>query len=93
MDHRQATIQTVPARSAQAQNLAPRRSLALIAAALLIGVSGGMLGCNRSPLRVTDERSQFDRYDQTRNALASPYLEDEFGRRQPNLRGRLLPKE
>lgn len=61
----------------------------VLALAVLLGASA----CNRSPLRVTDERSQFDKYDQSRNTLAQPYLEDEFGRRQPNLRGRLLPKE
>lgn len=52
------------------------------------GVLGA--GCHQSALSAKDERSQFDRYDQARYERAPAYLEDEFGRRRPNLRGRLL---
>lgn len=56
----------------------------------LCALAAAATGCNRTPLRADGQRSQFDRYDQTRNDFAQPYLEDEFGRRMPNLRGRLL---
>ncbi|MEX0876938.1 MAG: hypothetical protein WD114_05725 [Phycisphaerales bacterium] len=66
-----------------------------MAAALLIAGCGGMLmtGCQKTALRPDDMRSQFDRYDQARNQRAQPFLEDEFGRRTPNLTGRLLTSE
>jgi hypothetical protein len=53
--------------------------------------AAGLLGACRQPLFDRDgERSQFDRYDLVRDQTAPPYLEDEYGRRRPNLRGRLL---
>ncbi|MBL4697929.1 MAG: hypothetical protein JKX70_03755 [Phycisphaerales bacterium] len=48
-----------------------------------------MLGCQKTVLRPDDDRSQFDRYDQSRSQRAQPFLEDEFGRRTPNLSERL----
>lgn len=57
---------------------------ALLAACVALG------GCQRSVLRPNDDRSQFDRYDQSRSQKAQPFLEDEFGRRTPNLKDRLL---
>jgi hypothetical protein len=39
------------------------------------------------------ERSQYDRYDAVRGQSAAPYVEDEFGRRYPNLRGRLMTRQ
>jgi hypothetical protein len=47
-------------------------------------------GCRQTPLRPDDVRSQFERYDRTRNRSAEPSYFDEFGKRRPNLRGRLL---
>ncbi|MEQ8770780.1 MAG: hypothetical protein RIB60_09770 [Phycisphaerales bacterium] len=55
-----------------------------LAAAVIVG------GCQKTPLRKDDQRSQFDRYDATRNERAPAYVQDAFGRRQPNLRGRLM---
>lgn len=52
-----------------------------------------LAGCQRTALRPDDRRSQFDRYDQSRNQRAQPYLEDEFGQRTPNLAGRLIDPE
>ena len=49
--------------------------------------------CKRTALRNDDERTQFSRYDRTRNADSAPFIEDEFGRRTPNLRARLLVKD
>ena len=48
--------------------------------------------CNRALFRTQDERTQYDRYDASRGQYEPMYLEDEFGRRKPNLRGRLAPK-
>ncbi len=53
-------------------------------AALVLG------GCQKTALRADDMRSQFDRYDLARSKRAQPFLEDEFGRRTPNLTERLL---
>ncbi|HCT44019.1 MAG: hypothetical protein CMJ35_11315 [Phycisphaerae bacterium] len=49
-----------------------------------------LVGCQKTALRPDDTRSQFDRYDQSRSQRAQPFLEDEFGRRTPNLKARLL---
>ena len=62
-------------------------ALALVATTLAMG------GC-REPLFPKDEpRTQFDRYDLSRNQFEPQFVEDEFGRREPNLRGRLAPKD
>ena len=61
----------------------------LIAVPLL----GGMVGCAKPLLAPDKPRSQYDRFDAARNERAEQYLFDEYGRRQPNLRERLLPKE
>lgn len=58
-----------------------------VASALCVLTLGG---CQRTALRPDDNRSQFDRYDQSRSQRAQPFLEDEFGRRTPNLKARLL---
>ncbi|CAN0599638.1 unnamed protein product [Laminaria digitata] len=69
----------------------PTRSVAPIRlAALLTLVLLGLGACQRTALRPDDTRSQFDRYDQARSQRAQPFLEDEFGRRTPNLKARLL---
>ncbi|HVU64608.1 MAG TPA: hypothetical protein VHC70_11570 [Phycisphaerales bacterium] len=65
---------------------------------LLLGASAslcllGVVGCSRPLLGPTDERSPFDRYDNVRGRYAPQYIENEYGRREPNLRGRLAPKD
>lgn len=65
------------------------RALSLAAVASLLSFVGG---CAKPLLSPNEERSQYDRYDRVRNQYASQYMEDEYGRRQPNLRGRLGPK-
>jgi len=60
---------------------------ALIAGGLLCGI-----GCSRPLLSQTDQRSPFDRYDLVRGEYAPQYVENKFGYREPNLRGRLQPK-
>ena len=56
---------------------------------LLIVVIGG---CSKPLFAPSEDRTQFDRYDRVRNRYEPQYIEDEFGRREPNLRGRLGPK-
>lgn len=62
------------------------RWLALAVAASLAGASAGCA----SPLFPDDEdRTPFDRYDAVRDREEPAALSDEYGRRRPNLRGRL----
>lgn len=69
-----------------------RRVRTLTLTAVLLPAT--MLGaCQKTALRPDDQRSQFDRYDLSRSQRAQPYLEDEFGRRTPNLKDRLLVRE
>ena len=49
-------------------------------------------GCRQGPITENDERSPFDRYDLIRDEFAPAYLQDEFGRKRPNLRGRLVDR-
>ena len=56
-----------------------------IAAALLLSLTG----CNKPLLSPTRDRSQYDRYDRVRGQFVPQYIEDEYGRKTPNLRGRL----
>ena len=51
-----------------------------------------LAGCRNSPITENDERSPYDRYDMIRDEYASPYLQDEYGRKRPNLRGRLIDR-
>lgn len=66
-----------------------RRRAAL--GAWLIGVSL-LAACGQPLLSPSDERSQYDRYDRVRNKFAQQQIEDPFGRPEPNLRGRLTPR-
>ncbi len=49
--------------------------------------------CQKTLLKKDDPRSPFDRYNLTRAQHAPPFLEDEFGRRTPNLRDRLVKSD
>ncbi len=67
------------------------------ATALLAGVvamvgGAGLGGCAKPLLSPAEERTPFDRYDAMRAQHAPQYVENEYGRRVPNLRGRLSPK-
>lgn len=46
--------------------------------------------CYRPLLSPDEPRSQYDRSAAIRDRRAPSYVEDEYGNRQPNLRGRLL---
>ena len=64
---------------------------ALAIALVFSGVS--LAGCQKALLSPNDERSPYDRYDAIRNQGADQYVFDEYGRRRPNLKERLLPRE
>lgn len=60
---------------------------------VLAGLSGiGASGCQKALFPQDEPRTQFDRYDRSRDAYAPSYIEDEFGRQRPNLQGRLSPR-
>ncbi len=65
--------------------------IALLAA--MASTAAGLGGCSRPLLSPNDERSQYDRYDRVRNKYSDQYVEDAYGVRSPNLRGRLSPKD
>lgn len=67
--------------------MTPPVFLATIALAALV-----LPGCGRPLLSADEERSQYDRYDAARSQQAEAYTENAFGKREPNLRGRLSPK-
>ncbi len=69
----------------------PARSVA----ALMVGVGLVVMavGCTKPLLSPNEPRSQYSRYDLVRGRFAPQYIEDEFGRKMPNLRGRLLLAE
>lgn len=56
-------------------------------------LSGALAGCQKPLLSPTDERTPYDRYDAIRNQAAEQFVFDEYGRRRPNLRERLMPRE
>ncbi len=60
--------------------------------ALLLAVLVAAGGCSRALFPANESRSQFDRYDRARNQYAPQFVLDEFGRRTPNLDGRLSPR-
>ena len=62
-----------------------RGAAALAGTLILLGTAG----CSKPLFDPTQPRSQYDRYDRIRGQFAPQYVEDEFGQRHPNLRGRL----
>lgn len=66
---------------------ASKPSLLILVACLALPA---LSGCQRTVLKKDDPRSPFDRYNLTRAQHAPPFLEDEYGRRTPNLRQRLV---
>jgi hypothetical protein len=66
------------------------RPVLLIIAA---GAALALAACQKPLLAEDEERSPFDRYDAVRNQHADQQVMDPFGRKRPNLRERLGPKE
>lgn len=73
------------------RSTAPRAAISVLAVGLTAVVLG-LTGCGKPLFSPKDQRSQYDRFDAVRNQYEPQFIEDEFGRRRPNLRGRLLPK-
>lgn len=65
-----------------------KRLLGVLALAMLAGT---LVGCGKALFPQDEARTQFDRYDRSRDEYAPMYIEDEFGRQRPNLQGRLSP--
>lgn len=63
-------------------------------AAMSLGVAAALAlsGCAKPLFSPEDERTQYDRFDVVRNQHAAQNIVDEYGRKRPNLRARLLPK-
>lgn len=68
----------------------PLRAIAIVGAAVL---GSTIAGCANPLLPEKEDTSQFAAYDRARGVTVPPFVEDEFGRRRPNLRGRLLPRD
>lgn len=70
------------------------RARATRAAGMALLILAGVLpACSKPLLSPEDERTPFDRFDALRAQYSPQYIEDEYGRQQPNLRGRLAPRE
>ncbi len=59
---------------------------------MVVVVGFGAAGCSKPLFKPGEDRSPFDRFNAVRNQQAPQTIEDEFGRRRPNLRARLTPK-
>jgi hypothetical protein len=62
------------------------RLAAVAAAAAWLGAGAG---CVQPMFPDDEDRTPFDRYDAVRNREEPSTVSDEYGRRRPNLRGRL----
>lgn len=73
----------------------PAAGMVRFAAVLVVATCGmaTLSGCVDPLLSPNEPRSQYSRYDLVRGRFAPQYVEDEFGRRKPNLRGRLILPE
>ncbi|MCB9846921.1 MAG: hypothetical protein H6814_00765 [Phycisphaeraceae bacterium] len=78
----------LPGRTGTPSGRIRRLALALGLAACCLSAGG----CVKSIFRAGDPRTQYDRYDASRNQFEPDYVPDEYGRLEPNLRGRLLVK-
>jgi hypothetical protein len=70
------------------QALRALRALALLAVPCL-----GLIACAPPLLSPDEKRTQFDSYDSLRNQQSDQYIYDEYGRRRPDLKHRLSPKD
>lgn len=73
-----------------------RRSRVLpltLGALTLGGAACALTGCAKPLFSPEEYRSQYDRFDAARGEYAEQYSFDAYGRRRPNLRGRLSPRD
>ncbi|MEM7622907.1 MAG: hypothetical protein AAF235_06850 [Planctomycetota bacterium] len=87
---RSGSVSSPPASGQRCASRGSAPGTAWGAAAVLIVCVLASSGCRRTLLGPDEDRSQFSRYDLVREQDVPAYLQDEFGRRQPNLRGRLI---
>lgn len=69
------------------RRLLPRPAVALV---LSMGAMAVLAGCQDPLFRAEEPRSQYDRFDAVREQRAPSFVMDEFGRKRPNVRSRLL---
>ncbi len=70
-----------------------RSGLIIVAASMFLMAAASFgVGCQQALYLPSDSRTQYDGYQRARGELAAPFVEDEFGRRTPNLRERLGPR-
>lgn len=62
-----------------------------VAGSLIVAL--GMGGCAEPIFAPHQSRTQYDRYDRLRNQYAPQFVQDDLGRRTPNIRARLTPKQ
>lgn len=67
-----------------------RRMVARSVLALLVSCAAMVSGCGKPIFTPDEPRSQFDRVQAVRDRRVPGSVEDEFGYRRPNIRGRLL---
>ncbi len=60
---------------------------------LLLLLCAAAPGCQKQLFPKDQPRSQYDRFDAVRDRRPPQYVENEFGERKINLRGRLLNSE
>jgi hypothetical protein len=60
---------------------------------ILLALLGLLPACGRALMDPDKPRSQFDRFDAIREQRSPSTVDDEFGMRRINVRGRLLPKD
>ncbi|GMV26688.1 MAG: hypothetical protein AMXMBFR58_27190 [Phycisphaerae bacterium] len=65
----------------------------LAAAAGLLVLVLVSTGCQKALFSPDEERSPYDRYDAIRAQRPPATVEDEFGYKKPNVRGRLLDND
>ncbi|XHC25266.1 MAG: hypothetical protein ACFHWZ_05895 [Phycisphaerales bacterium] len=79
-------------RSTLSNSPASRHAVRLGGVLALSVIACNLIGCSKALFPQDEARTQFDRYDRSRDEYAPMYIEDEFGRQRPNLQGRLSPK-
>jgi hypothetical protein len=87
------TLKNMNSATSRNSNSLSRRLLLSIAGVACIASLLGPGGCAKPLLSPNEPRSQYDRYDAIRAQRSPSFEYDEFGRKRPNLRGRLIEKQ
>jgi hypothetical protein len=87
------TMKNMNSATSRNSNSHSRRLLLSIAGVACIASLLGPGGCAKPLLSPNEPRSQYDRYDAIRAQRSPSFEYDEFGRKRPNLRGRLIEKQ